>query len=1847
MTEIPLSFAQRRLWFLGRLHGPSATYNAPVVVRLDAVPDTAALGAALADVVERHEVLRTVLPAGADAEPYQRVLETAAVPGLTTRDCTPGELDDAVAAFTRQAIDITAEPPLRARLLLPGDGTSVLVLLIHHVATDGWSVRPLLRDLSEAYGARLAGRAPDREPLPVQYTDYSQWQHELLGDPADPDGLAHEQVEHWREVLAGAPQVIALPADRPRPAEPSGRGATVTSRLDAAGHRGLLALARGHRASLTMAARAALAAALSATGAGEDVVIGAPVAGRPDEDLYDLVGFFVNSLALRTDLSGDPSVGELLHRVRDADLAAYENQELPFDLLVERLAPERALGHHPFFQVMLTVDAGTGSSEPVELAGGIGGRLEEIGLDAAKFDLTWYCAEQHTADGAPDGMDIALQYAVDLFDEDTARLLLEVYVRALGAFAASAQDPDRLLAELDLVTAGESRALAARQATAAPDTAAPAPAGPVRSDVLSPREEILCGLFAEVLGREALGADANFFKSGGHSLLASKLVNRIRGALGLELGIRDLFLAPTPTALHRRLAELGGAATSRPALTAAGGRPERLPMSAAQRALWLLDRIEGSSATYNAPLVLRLAEVPDRAALADALGDVVGRHEVLRTVYGSEGGEPYQRVLGAAGIETAGLEVTPCAPQALEGLVAGFGREPFDLALRPPMRARLFLPGDGTAVLVLLVHHIATDGWSIAPLLRDLGEAYEARRTGRAPAWRALPVQYADYALWQGELLADPAELLGFWKTALDGMPARTALPVDRPRPAEPSGRAVTVSAELDAAAHRALLSLARGRRASLFMVARAALAKALSAAGAGEDLAIGTPVAGRPDQDLHDLVGCFVNSLVLRTDLSGDPSVGAFVERVRDADLAAFDHQDLPFDVLVEQLAEPGRSLGEHPFFQVMLTVQEAADDVVRLGGVRGRATSTDLGAAKFDLSFHCAARRGADGAPDGMDVHVQYAEDLFDGETARLLLEVYVRALRAFAASAESPESPDSWLGALELVTAEEEAGLVRRRERVAAAAVAAAQRPVAAAPVALSPREEILCGLFAEVLGREEIGADANFFKSGGHSLLASKLVNRIRAVLGVEAGIRDLFLAPTATSLHRRLASAGQADSRPALAPAERRPERLPLSYAQRRLWFTDQLEGPSPAYNIALVRRLDRPLDPAALADALADVVARHEVLRTVYGAEGGEPYQRVLERARPQLELARPQDVGAAVDEAAGHVFDLTRDLPLRAWLFLPDGEGPQTLVLLLHHIAADGWSTGPLLADLACAYESRLAGRAPGARPLAVQYADYTLWQRELLADARPELDFWQRTLTGLPPLIDLPSDRHRPAEPSGRGALTGFAVSPDAHGRLLRLAHAQGATLFMVVQAALAAALTRLGAGTDLALGTTVAGRGDDALSGLVGFFVNTLVLRTDTGGDPTFEELLGRVREAGLAAYAHQDLPFDLLVEHVNPHRSAAHHPLVQVMLQVNRADTGAGSGADGGPLAGTELPYGSATAKNDLTFALTEHAEGGLSGVLEYSTDLYGEAGAERLAGLLVAALELFGADPGRRVGDLPAPADRRGPRPPAGGYPIDVEHVAAVLAEHPAVAGARVRVLEDRLVAEVLDREGPAGPLTEAALQEWAADRLPEYAVPSAVHLLAGAAPDQGAARGPARPAADPTPDPTAGSTARAAAGPPAEAAAGSAPRAPGRPQGPAGASDRAQDPAGAAGRAPAADGDDRHGDERRGDDRHGDERRGDDRLAPALLRLFAEVLERGQLGPDDNFFKSGGHSLLAVRLVNRIKAELGRELTLREVFRHPTPARLAALLASAPPVPPTPPPALHRRTRAGSRVRQP
>ncbi|MCB5163538.1 amino acid adenylation domain-containing protein [Streptomyces bambusae] len=1011
---------------------------------------------------------------------------------------------------------------------------------------------------------------------------------------------------------------------------------------------------------------------------------------------------------------------------------------------------------------------------------------------------------------------------------------------------------------------------------------------------------------------------------------------------------------------------------------------DRVPLSFAQRRLWLLNRLEGPSATYNMPVVVELDGLPDPAALAAALGDLAERHEVLRTVFPAADGEPYQHVLEAAGIPFA---VERCTAPELPAKVTACTTEPFDFTREQPVRVRLFDTGDGRSTLAVLLHHIAGDGWSIAPLLRDLGTAYRARLAGTAPGWEPLPVQYADYTLWQNESLgsaADPASQLSrqlaHWSGALAGLPAETPLPLDRPRPAEPSHRGATLIARIDPDVQDRLAQTAAERGASMLMVLQSALALTLAATGAGTDVPLGTPVAGRSDEALDDLVGFFVNTLVLRTDLAGDPAFGELLERVRDADLAAYAHQELPFDLLVEHL-NPERALARHPLFQVMLTVQTGgagAGPDAELGPLTGTFVSAGLEVAKFDLMASCVDHRDAAGAAAGLEVWLQYATDLFDEGTARLLLDVFQRVLRAAAAD------PAVRPSALALLSADEELALAGRRTAVAAlAAEQAARAARAAAPSGPpAPHQEAFQELFAEVLGIERVGPDEDFFSIGGHSMSGVRLANRIRALLGVEVRIRDLFLAPTPALLARRIAGAGpdpavpeeSAPARTPLVPAAR-PERLPLSYAQRRLWFVNELDGPSASYNIPVVLRPGRPLEPAALADALADVAARHEVLRTVYRAVEGEPYQEVLTGARPALEVLDVPAGGldGALAAATGYVFDLAGEVPLRAWLVTPDDGSGQVLVLLLHHIAGDGWSTGPLLADLSAAYGARAAGRAPGWEALPVQYADYTLWQLDALGGDRAAaaLAFWEGALADAPPVLELPAARTRPAEASHRGAQVPVSVDAATHAALAGLARETGTTMFMVVQAALAATLTRHGAGTDLPLGTMTAGREDDALASLVGFFVNTLVLRTDTAGDPTFRELLGRVRDSDLAAYAHQELPFDRLVEHLNPRRSAAHHPLVQVVVQLHQDYT---AGVAGSELAGTPVPVDCGWTKFDMTLALWEAqdaagAPGGLSGSLEYATDLYDAGTAELLARHVAATLEAVAADPGLRIGSV--------------------------------------------------------------------------------------------------------------------------------------------------------------------------------------------------------------------------------------------------------------------------------------
>ncbi|MFJ8194667.1 amino acid adenylation domain-containing protein [Streptomyces sp. NPDC096094] len=528
----------------------------------------------------------------------------------------------------------------------------------------------------------------------------------------------------------------------------------------------------------------------------------------------------------------------------------------------------------------------------------------------------------------------------------------------------------------------------------------------------TPGQALVCTLFEDVLKlpRDSVGIDTGFFDLGGDSLLATRLLVRLRHASGTDVPITALFETPTPAALARLLDGGPDTAPAGPAL-GARPRPERVPLSYAQERMWFLNRLDDAAATYNIPLAVPLGPGTDTEALRAALCDLADRHEILRTVVADHDGTPYQRILPPGALRPR-LRAVDCPAEEIAAHVRAASRHRFDLTAESPLRAWLFGTGN-KRTLLLVLHHGAADGWSLRPLADDLGTAYAARRAGTAPDWDALPAQYADYALWQRALLA-PADGVGaaerltsYWRRALAGLPEECTLPGDRPRPPAPRGGA-HVTVHLPAGPHRELAGLAEREGASLFMVLHAAVGALLSRCGAGEDIVLGVPVAGRSEAALDDVIGLITNTLVLRADTSGDPAFRELLARVRAGDLAALDHQELPFDRLVDELNPPRRP-GRHPLFQVMLALQNQEPALLRLDGDAVPLRPTATGTAKFDLFVDVLERHTAAGAADGLDLHIEYATDLYDPATAEEFARALGRLLTTVAAD------PDTRLGKL----------------------------------------------------------------------------------------------------------------------------------------------------------------------------------------------------------------------------------------------------------------------------------------------------------------------------------------------------------------------------------------------------------------------------------------------------------------------------------------------------------------------------------------------------------------------------------------------------------------------------------------------------------------------------------------------------------------------------------------------------------------------------------------------------------------------------------------------------------------
>ncbi|WP_454198585.1 non-ribosomal peptide synthase/polyketide synthase [Nocardia sp. Marseille-Q1738] len=1524
---IPLSLAQQRMWFLNQFDPASAANNIPFAVRLSGALDVAALQAAVADLVDRHETLRTVYPA-LDGTGYQRILPAdQAVPNLAPRPVAEDELADWLLDIVSAGFDVTAQVPLRIALaeLVPGADSAdtvehVLAVVVHHIAADGASIAPMVRDLMAAYLARVDGAAPNWQPLPVQYADYTVWQRAVLGDESDPESVAATQIDYWRAALQGIPDRLELPADRPRPNVASGRGAEFSFEIPAEIHAELTELAHRTGASLFMVVHAAFAVLLGRLSGSDDITIGTPVAGRGERELDELIGMFVNTLVLRTKVDPGISFAELLAATKETDLAALSHAELPFERLVEVLDPVRSQAHHPLFQVALFFQ--NMQSPRLELPG-LTATAVELGGAQAKFDLQLTVVPRQDHDAAA-GLSAMFTYATDLFDEST---IAEFAARLQRLLAAVATDPAQTIGEVDLLASAE-------------------------------REQILVGwndtrhpVAAELLldgYRRAVAAhpDAVALVYEGVSLTYREFderVNRLsRVLISQGVGAESL----VGLSIRRSVDLVVGIY----AIVTAGGAYVPLdPDHPADRIAHILDTAQPACVVTRTPDAVT---VPSGTVLLhiDALeldhidSAPVRAEELLRPVLPQH--PAYVIFTSGSTGRPKGVAVSHAAiNNQIEWMLAEYPLSPDDV----------YLQKTATTFDVSL--------WGFFMPLR-----VGAKLVVATPDGHRDPAYVAETIAAQGVTVTDfvPSMLTVFAAhTAPGACPSLAHIFVIGE--ALPPETVAAVNAVSDARVHN-LYGPTEAAVSVTYWPARAADERSVPIGLPQWNTQVYVldsrlrPVPAGVAGELYLAGDQLARGYVRRPDLTADRFVanpfrtGARMYRTGDLVVWRAPAGDMP-----QRLDYLGRTDFQVKFRGQRIELGEIETALLAQPSVSQAVALVAPSALGDQLVAYVVPAPGRSVEPSELLARI--------GETLpAYMVPATIVVLDAF------PLNPSGKLDRKALP----EPTFGTREFRAPA-----------------TPVEEIVAGVFGEVLGLSRVGADDDFFALGGNSLIATQVVARLGAAVGARIPVRTLFETSTVTDLATAIESHTHADRRVELGSLVR-PERLPLSLAQRRMWFLNRFDqvdddpaaaSGSAAYNLPFALRLTGLLDVAALAAALDDVVARHEVLRTVYPETAEGPVQVVLPAGQVTLDVAPERvtesEIAAAVYALAATPFDVTSEVPVRVRLLEIDGRAPGSpseyvLAVVVHHIAADASSMGPLVRDVMVAYAARNAGSAPAWTPLPVQYADYALWQRAVLGDesdpesiAAQQIAYWREHLAELPDLLELPTDRPRPAVASLAGGRVEVSVDAATHAGLVRLARANGATLFMVVHTALAVLLARLSGSGDIAIGTPVAGRGERELDDLIGMFVNTVVFRTRLSGGDSFTEVLARQREIDLQAFANADIPFERLVEVLNPRRSTAHHPLFQVGLSFqNLARTALE--LPGLTIAGVEADLNVSQFDLHLIVGDTYDEAGGAAGIggyFTYATDLFDAVTVRGFAKRLSRILAAVVTDATTPVGDI--------------------------------------------------------------------------------------------------------------------------------------------------------------------------------------------------------------------------------------------------------------------------------------
>jgi len=1508
-TQLPLSYAQQRLWFLEQFAPNSALYNIPITLRLRGTLNITALEQSLQELMARHESLRTNFVT-VDGEATQ-IIPTSTNWSLSVVELThlpTSEQESIAQKLAKQqaihAFDLTSEPLIKATLVILNDTEYWLLICMHHIVSDGWSMGVLVQELATLYEAYTQGQPSPLTPLPIQYADFCLWQRQWLQGE-----VLQSQLSYWEDQLAGAPTLLSLPTDRPRPATQSFEGATQSFEVSWELTKKLTQLSQEQGVTLFMTLLAAFFTLLYRYSGQEDMLVGTPIANRNRSEIEGVIGFFVNTLVLRGDLSGEPSFSELLARVREVAMEAYTHQDLPFEMLVEALQPERDLSHSPLFQVMFILQ-NTPTAE-VELTG-VTVTPVEVKRDIAPFDLTL------GMENTPEGLVGVLEYNTDLFEASTIERMSGHWVRLLEGIVAH---PQERISQLPLLTASEEQQILFEWN----DTGADYPAS-------------LCihQLFEETVKRTPHAVAVEFehqqLTYQQLNIQANQLAHSLQSlGVGAEVCV-GIYLERSITMIVALLA-----------IQKAGGA--YVPLDP------------------DYP-IQRLAYICEDSKI-----------DLILTQH---------KLLNALPVERESVKVIALDTES-EELNSQSQENPVSEVKPSNLCCLLYTSGSTGKPKGVMLTHAALVNHSSA-----ISEVFGLTNKDRVLQFASLGFDVAAEEIFPtwfkgGTVVLRPAQMFPDL--------ARFAQFIEQQK--------LTVLNITPAYWHEWTVAVSK---------AEATIPENLHLVAVGGDSVLPETV-----RLWKKLVGTRVNCLNVYGPT--EASVTAVV-----------------YDLLNPQLEQINNVLIGRPIANTQTYILDphlqplpvGVIGELHLGGVRlarGYLNREELTLAKFlpnpfkDGTGHRIYKTGdlARYLPDGniecfgridnqvkirgfrielgeieavlnRNVHVQTSCVILREDTPgdkRLVAYIVAHEQQQIPAISELRQYLSNHLPLymvpnvfMFLESLPLSANRKVDRRALPVPDKQSEQRSEYVAPRTLT--EEILALVWAKVLKVERVGIYDNFFELGGHSLLATQLVSRIRNSFNVELPLRELFASATVAQLTQVIEQLKQQDSvraTPPILPKAKDVE-APLSYAQQRLWFLDQLDPNSATYNIPMTLRLLGTLNVAALEGSLQEIVQRHQALQTNFIAVDGQPTPIIKTATDWSLSVVDLQHLPTSEKEKAAQQiaqeqatkpFDLANEPLIRATLVRLN-ETEQWLSVCMHHIVSDGWSMGVFVEELTALYEAYAQGQPSPLTPLPIQYGDFALWQRQWLQAEvlQSQLSYWQQQLADAPELLVLPTDRPRPAMQTFVGAYQKFNLSAELTQKLTQLCQEEGVTLFMTLLAAFDTLLYRYSGQTDILVGTPIANRNHSEIEGLIGFFSNTLVMRSNLSDNPSFSELLTQVRQTAMEAYTHQDLPFEMLVEALQPQRNLSHTPLFQVAFVLQNTPI---AEVELSGLTINEVPIENAIAKFDLTLGMQQN-DTEIAGVFEYNTDLFDASTMERMVGHWVTLLESIVAHPQERLSQLP-------------------------------------------------------------------------------------------------------------------------------------------------------------------------------------------------------------------------------------------------------------------------------------